>query len=163
MAGGDTAVRDRRGGKAAGPRFRSPRDLWLAAAAVPVALRAQRARELPLREVVRCLATRPAPSSPDALRAVAAASRAARAVRALTGGLDTCLIRSLVAGRLLAPHHEVRLVTGFRPSGAGGAAEGHAWLEVDGEPVQVAAPPDGAPFERGPSFAVGPADLEASG
>ncbi len=57
-------------------------------------------------------------------------------------------MRSLVAGRMLAPYHDVRLVTGFRPGRDSAHAEGHAWLEVDGAPLQVVSPPDGPPFER---------------
>ncbi len=129
-------------------RFRTPRDLWLAAAAVPLAATAQRAREVPLPELVEILARRPGPSSPEAPRVLAAASRAVRLWSAVAGSLDSCLVRSLVAGRMLAPHHAVRLVLGFRPTETAGAADGHAWLDVDGEPLQVTAPPDGSGYRE---------------
>ena len=54
------------------------------------------------------------------------------------GGLDTCLTRSLVAGALLAGSHEVVLHVGFRPTDRGAeAVDGHAWLVVDGEVLEL--------------------------
>ena len=144
-------------------RRRPARDLWMAAAAVPLVAAAQRAREVPLPDLVTVLTARPAPSSPDVRRALSAASRASRLLHGLTGALDSCLIRSLVAGRMLAPHHEVRLVTGFRPGRDGAHAEGHAWLEVDGEPLQVSPPPEGPPFERAHSIAFPGSGRETAG
>ena len=54
------------------------------------------------------------------------------------GGINTCLTRSLVAGALLAGGHEVVLHVGFRPTDRGPeAVDGHAWLVVDGEVVEL--------------------------
>jgi len=51
------------------------------------------------------------------------------------GGLDTCLIRSLVLGSMLADHRDVALVIGFRPGVEEAAVDGHAWVTVAGCPV----------------------------
>lgn len=69
----------------------------------------------------------------DALRATArACSRLGR-----LGGLDSCLVRSLVFGSLMARAGEVRLRVGFRPSAAGDGdrPDGHAWVTIDGAVV----------------------------
>lgn len=51
------------------------------------------------------------------------------------GGLDTCLIRSLVLASMLADHQDVALVIGFRPGVEEAAVDGHAWVTVAGRPV----------------------------
>jgi len=51
------------------------------------------------------------------------------------GGLDTCLIRSLVLGALLADRAGVELNIGFRPGEDRPVVDGHAWVTVDGSPV----------------------------
>jgi hypothetical protein len=51
------------------------------------------------------------------------------------GGLDTCLIRSLVLGGLLTGRGEVMLNIGFRPGEETPALDGHAWVTVDGRAV----------------------------
>ncbi len=67
-----------------------------------------------------------------------AAQRACNRWARWFGGLDTCLTRSLVAGALLAGGHEVVLHVGFRPTDRGAeAVDGHAWLVVDGEVVEL--------------------------
>lgn len=74
----------------------------------------------------------------DAGDAVAAAQRAGCRWSRWFGGLDTCLTRSLVAGALLAGSHEVVLHVGFRPTDQGAeAVDGHAWLVVDGEALEL--------------------------
>jgi len=99
---------------------------------------AQGVREEPLPVVVEKigrLAGRGSVKAPnDAMRA---AQRACNRWAQWFGGLDTCLTRSLVAGALLAPSHEVVLHVGFRPTDRGAdAVDGHAWLVVDGEVVE---------------------------
>jgi hypothetical protein len=64
----------------------------------------------------------------DALRATArACSRLGR-----WGSLDSCLVRSLVFGSLMAGAGQVRLRVGFRPaaSGDGDRPDGHAWVTI---------------------------------
>lgn len=128
-------------------RYRTPGDILLALRTLAVAMRAQRAREVPLPELLEQLAGRPGPSCGDVDRARAAAGRALRLLRLATGSLDTCLMRALTVGRLLAPHHRVHLCLGFRPAPGGRPADGHAWLKVDGRELQVAVPPEGTPYE----------------
>jgi hypothetical protein len=81
------------------------------------------------------------PPSPEA--AWIAAARAASRVRRLAGGPDTCLVRALIAGSLLAGRGGVRLCLGFRPGQPDSPAEGHAWLK-------------GNDFELGRDSAAGP-------
>ncbi len=121
--------------------------MLLAVRTVSVAVAAQRARRVPLPELLEQLAARPGPSCNDVERARAAAGRALRLLRLATGSLDTCLVRALTVGRLLSRHHRVRLCLGFRPVPGGRPADGHAWLLVDGRVLQVATPPEGAPYE----------------
>lgn len=81
--------------------------------------------------------------------AALAAGRASRWWSRLTTGLDSCLIRTLVTGVLLADRPGVVLHVGFRPSGGTGAPhDGHAWLTVDGRelPQGSTAPEPGEPF-----------------
>ncbi|MCU7960922.1 MAG: lasso peptide biosynthesis B2 protein [gamma proteobacterium symbiont of Bathyaustriella thionipta] len=62
---------------------------------------------------------------------VNAAARAVNFAARYFGWLDSCLVRSLVTGVLLAGQDNVELVLGFQ-SGTEGVIEGHAWLEVGG-------------------------------
>jgi hypothetical protein len=64
-----------------------------------------------------------------------ATARAVSRWRRWFGGLDTCLIRSLVLGGLLAGQGDVRLNIGFRPGEEKSALDGHAWVTVDGSAV----------------------------
>ncbi len=62
-----------------------------------------------------------------------AADRAGRWWSRLTTGRNSCLIRTLVTGAMLADRPGVVLHVGFRPStGNGVLHDGHAWLTVDG-------------------------------
>jgi hypothetical protein len=107
--------------------------------ALPVAAAAQRVQSEPLPAVVAAVRARAiGPGVGDPAAAVRAAQRACARWARWFGGLDSCLTRSLVAGALLAGRHEVVLHVGFRPSQAGAAAvDGHAWLRVDGELVEL--------------------------
>ena len=114
----------------------------LAARAFRLARAAQAVRLAPVPDVAERLARMrgwPRPSAPDA--AMVAAARACSRLARWGGGLDTCLVRSLVAGALLADRARVILHIGFRPAAAaGGPADGHAWLTVDAREN-----PDGRP------------------
>ena len=104
--------------------------------ALPLARVAQAVKTTRLPEVVERLGARRGGVSVEA--AVRAAQRACGRWAWWFGGLDTCLTRSLVAGALLAGDHEVVLHVGFRPTEQGAAAvDGHAWLVVDGEVVEL--------------------------
>ena len=96
-------------------------------------------RSTPLPKVIQGMGSPGFParkiSSDEALRA---AQRACSRWARWFGGLDSCLTRSLVAGALLAGSHEVVLHVGFRPTDQGSeAVDGHAWLVVDGEVVEL--------------------------
>lgn len=117
----------------------SIREMLLFIRALPVAMAAQAVKEEPLpgviEKVVR-LAGRGSVEAPG--EAMRAAQRACNRWARWFGGIDTCLTRSLVAGALLAPRHEVVLHVGFRPTDAGAeAVDGHAWLMVDGEMLEL--------------------------
>lgn len=70
--------------------------------------------------------------------AVRAATRACVRMRRWLGGLDTCLVRAMVAGSLLSDRDGVVLHLGLLPpyTDADDAA-GHAWLSVHGQIVEV--------------------------
>ena len=104
--------------------------------ALRIAWIAQAIRWRPLPEVIARLETlRWLPRSADMAAARRATLRACGRLARWTGGLDTCLIRALVLGTLLADREGVVLHLGFRPGSAGtGIASGHAWLTVNGEP-----------------------------
>jgi len=104
--------------------------------ALPLARAAQAVKVEPLPKVVaRMGAQGRGIAVDDAMRA---AQRACGRWARWFGGLDTCLTRSLVAGALLAGSHEVVLQVGFRPTDQGAdAVDGHAWLVVDGEVVEL--------------------------
>lgn len=78
--------------------------------------------------------------------AVWAADLAVRIQRRLFGMLDTCLVRSLVAGALVAVRPNVDLRIGVRRSSSPEELlQAHAWLTVDGVEVLPSA---AAPQER---------------
>ncbi|MFZ1639826.1 MAG: lasso peptide biosynthesis B2 protein [Candidatus Contendobacter sp.] len=113
------------------------RDIFLFVNALRLAWIAQAIQSRPLSKVIaRLEALRWLPRGADAEAARRATLRACGRLARWTGGLDTCLIRALVLGALLADREGVVLHLGFRPGSAGaGSADGHAWLTLNGEPV----------------------------
>jgi hypothetical protein len=114
----------------------NPVDILLFLSALKLARRAQRVRWVPVPDVVKDIAARggggwdfPVP------RVELAAARAVNKWRRWFDGFDTCLIRSLVLGGLLADRGEVMLNIGFRPGEAEPSVDGHAWVTVDGNRV----------------------------
>lgn len=116
-------------------------------------------RETSLADVCRSLLeTTGLPTAVEPAAALWAAGWAARLGRRLGGWLDTCLLRSLVAGTLLADRPGVVLRVGVRRSASAAARlRAHAWLTVDGETLAAAPtdPPESfhellvIPLERG--------------
>ena len=106
--------------------------------ALPLVRRAQKVRTEPLQQVIESL-TDPRRSlarhSEDQL-ALAAGRATARWSRWF-GGIDTCLVRSLVFAALLAGRGEVVLHIGFRPGVSEADLDGHAWVTLDDVPVGV--------------------------
>ena len=97
----------------------------------------------------------PVPAA-DPVEAIWAATWTARAGRRLLGRLDTCLVRSLVAGTLIRGDHEVALHIGVHPAPpAADRLDGHAWLTVDGGDVGGSPPPAGR-FETVHTMAMTP-------
>ena len=121
------------------PRYRSQRDVVLFLRALALARRAQFVRSTPLPEVVANMAGEGGRVN-EAKRAQVAAGRACSRYGRWFGGLNSCLTRSLVAGALLCGSHEVVLHVGFRPGSDEVPVDGHAWLTVDGEKLDVADP-----------------------
>ena len=113
------------------------RDIFLFVNALRLAWIAQTIQSRPLPKVIARLETlRWLPCGADAEAARRATLRACRRLARWTGALDTCLIRALVLGALLADREGVVLHLGFRPGNAGaGSADGHAWLTLNGEPI----------------------------
>ena len=113
-----------------------PIDLLLFLRALGLARRAQRVSVAPISLVVEDINRRGGGNgrySVDRL-ALATARATARWARWF-GGLDTCLIRSLVLGSMLADRQDVALVIGFRPGVEDAAVDGHAWVTVAGRAV----------------------------
>jgi len=124
-------------------RFRTPADVRWFLEALRRARLVRRRLALPLPDTIAALATL-APSHPPSPEvAWVAAVRASSRTRQVAGGPDTCLVRALIAGSLLAARGDVRLHLGFRPGQTGDPANGHAWLA-------------GAGFELGREGAPGP-------
>lgn len=96
----------------------------------------------------RLLAARGLPERVDPADAVWAAARTGRLGRLLAGRRDTCLLRSLVAGALVADTPGVAVRIGFRrPWATGDLLDGHAWLSVADRALTPAEPDDVA-FEE---------------
>jgi hypothetical protein len=114
----------------------NPVDLALFVRAMGLARLAQRATSVPLPKLVAEMSRRRRGSrrhSADRLSraTVRATSRWSR----WFGGFDTCLVRSLVLGALLADRTGVALNIGFRPGEDQSSVDGHAWVTIDGSPV----------------------------
>lgn len=74
--------------------------------------------------------------TPEAARL--ATARAARRLGWIPGLLTTCLPRSLVTGTLLSDRDDVDLVIGVRRGEATRSPiDGHAWISVADEPLEV--------------------------
>lgn len=112
----------------------SLRDMRLFVTAFRLAGRAQAVAHAPLPDVVVALVRqRGLPRAVDPAAAWVAAARGCRYRARWRGGLDTCLIRALVAGTLLSDRPDVVLHIGFRPDRTGAVrADGHAWLAIAG-------------------------------
>ena len=138
-----TATASATGARPAAGRFRSPADVrWFVAALRRARVIRRRLAE-PLPGTVAGLAAMAPLRPPRPEVAWVAAVRASGRLRRLAGGPDTCLVRALIAGSLLAARGDVRLYLGFRPGEASAAADGHAWIA-------------GFDFELGRDAAAGP-------
>lgn len=115
----------------------NPVDLALFARALWLAKAAQRVRTVPIPAVVADLVQRSGGLAHHPVdRLSRAAVRATGRWAAWFGGSDTCLIRALVLGSLLADRGDVVLNVGFREGeGSEPGLAGHAWLTVGGEPT----------------------------
>ncbi len=139
----NTATASTAGAQPATGRFRSPADVRWFLAALRRARIVRRQLTEPLPGTIAALAAMAPVRPPTPEVAWVAAVRASGRLRQLAGGPDTCLVRALIAGALLAARGDVRLSLGFRPGEAGAAADGHAWIA-------------GADFELGRDAAAGP-------
>jgi hypothetical protein len=101
--------------------------------AMPLAWRAQRVIDTPLRELVAGLPRPRGWPVRDPERIAIAAGRASGTWWRWCGGINSCLTRSLVAGAMLADQGDVVLHVGFRPGD--GVVDGHAWITIGGVPV----------------------------
>jgi hypothetical protein len=136
-------------------------DVVLAAEAMSLARKAQSVRTTALPQVVDRLQRRGWVGTDDTARALVAATRAGSRGERWFGWLNTCLTRSLVAGSLLTRLCEVELHVGFRPGDGEEAVDGHAWLEVDGNPVgETAGGGDAQPYDSVVRIPFGPAGRE---
>ena len=119
----------------AGNRY-NPVDIALFIRAMVLARHAQRAASVPLPTLVAEMS-----SLQGGFRRHSADRLGRATVRATSrwsrwfGGFDTCLVRSLVLGALLAERKGVALNIGFRPGEDQPSVDGHAWVTVGGMPV----------------------------
>lgn len=96
----------------------------------------------------RLLALGSLPRGVDPDAAWVAAARGSRYRSRWRGGLDTCLVRALVAGTMVADRDGVVLHVGFRPDPCGVArVDGHAWVSVDGRTWGLPAAPLGESYD----------------
>ena len=110
-----------------------PSDVLVFARALDLARRAQMVRRAPIEAVVLELMRHRGRSTKLSVADLALATRRATRRWARWGrGLDTCLIRSLVLGALIADRGRVVLTVGFRAGDDATVPEGHAWLTLDG-------------------------------
>ena len=118
-----------------GSRF-NPADILLFLSALKLARRAQQVRRVPISDVVEDIASSGGGGRGYSVPRVELATvRAANRWRRWFGGFDTCLIRSLVLGGLMADRGEVKLNSGFRPGAEQPLIDGHAWVTIDGNRV----------------------------
>jgi len=116
----------------------SARDVLLFVVAFRIAMKAQTVGSKPLPSVVDALMLlKGIPRCSSLERATGAAVRAGNRTRRWFGKIDTCLTRSLVAGRLLTACGAVVLHVGFRPGEVSGLADGHAWLTVGEQKIEM--------------------------
>jgi hypothetical protein len=121
-------------------------DLVLFGEALRLLRTAQKIRSEPLEKVVDRLSSGGLVAhAASPRRAALAANRAGARGARWFGWLDTCLTKSLTAGALLARRRRVVLRVGFRPGCGATTVDGHAWLGIDGEDLQLSAPPDLGP------------------
>ncbi|MCG6963854.1 MAG: lasso peptide biosynthesis B2 protein [Acidobacteria bacterium] len=142
---GDTNRLTEDGALASTGRYRAPLDLVLFSEALIVARVASRVTSRPIPEVARAVMRTPViVRTTDSRRAVRAAGRATSRLARRGAGLDTCLTRALVTAALLPRRSAVTLRIGFRPPSQASAVDGHAWLAVDGEDLEIMIPPGDA-------------------
>lgn len=123
-------------------RCRAPLDLVLFSEALVVGRVARRVTSRPIPEVVRAvMRTTVIVRTGDPRRAVRTAWRATSWLARRGAGVDTCLTRALVTAALLPRHCALTLRIGFRPPSGALPVDGHAWLAVDGEDLEIMIPP----------------------
>jgi hypothetical protein len=115
----------------------NPVDLALFARALLLAKRAQDVRTVPISALVEDLKRRGGRLGRfSADRLVRASERASTRWASWFGGKNTCLVRSLILGALLADRREVVLNVGFRSDDdPEPRLAGHAWVTVEGRPL----------------------------
>jgi len=111
-------------------------DLLLFVKALGLARRAQRVSAEPINLVVENMSPHGGGNRHHSVdRLALATARATMRWARWFGGLDTCLIRSLVLGSMLADHQDVALVIGFKPGVEEEGVDGHAWVTLAGRPI----------------------------
>lgn len=137
----------------------TPEQITLFLHALRLSFRAQELRRgESLHKVIRRLSSKSnLPRQVEPLSALRAASRAGRVVQWL-GYLNSCLMRSLVAGMLLSDREGVVLHIGvLSRDGSGGPLTGHAWLSLDGSVIpspKAEKAPDGRVYRKMTSVAL---------
>lgn len=126
-----------------------PSDLGAFLLAARLARRAQEVERQPIPDVLADLmGCRFATSRLSPERLERAVIRAAARWAEWRSGRDTCLVRSLVLGRMLSSRADVVLNIGFRAGEPTDRPRGHAWLTVDGATLHPGESEVGDDFSR---------------
>jgi len=124
-------------------------DLALFVWALPLARRAQKVQTQPIPQVVADMAGGgKGGRRHDVERLALAAARATNRWSRWFGGLDTCLVRSLVVGAMLEGRGKIVLHIGFRPGETEASIDGHAWVTADHQAVGSDGSREGQPYSR---------------
>lgn len=110
-------------------------ELPLLACALLIGLRAQKAKQRPMHEVLAKLLHTHSCRAKTPFAARRAAYRATR-IFGWFGLLDTCIVRALIVCTLLKEHKQLQIHIGFRDAdGTSLAADGHTWVMLNGSNV----------------------------
>lgn len=124
-------------------------DLALFFRALLLARRAQKVQSHPIPWVVADMAGRGGGGGRhDAERSTLAALRATNRWSRWFGGINTCLVRSLVIGAMLEGSGRIVLHIGFRPGETEMSIDGHAWVTVDDRALGIDGQCRAQPYSR---------------
>ena len=129
--------------------------MWLLLRAVPLIRCASRVATVPLPDVVASFGQLATPGRLAVGDVDMVARVGVRWWARVGGGLDSCLVRSLVLAALLRERGRLVVVIGFLARGLAELPDGHAWVTLNGVPVGRDAVCADDRFERVVQFDLG--------